>query len=674
MSRKSWIRSILCIVATLLCATAGAEDADDPLKALGLHVTGGAAPGYVDDRVCARCHLDVAKTYENMGMARSFYRAEPKHAIEDFSAEFYHGASQRHYSMELRDGRYVFRRHQVDPRGEKIHEVEQEVDWILGSGNHARTYVYRNPAGELFQIPIAWYTQDLEGNPIPGRWGMSPGYDNAFHMGLGRQVKRECMFCHNGYPDVPVGNDTAPEHVFPAELPEGTGCQRCHGPGEEHVALAFGDDLLGGDFLRDSIVNPARLPMREQNDVCYGCHMQPTVALSGIRRADRSTYSFRPGEKLADYMVHMDVEEEGRTQDERFEINHHPYRMEQSLCFTESPVGALGCLTCHDPHRKILPAERADHYRPVCLSCHTEVTDDHEHLAGQALDTVDCTSCHMPQRRPTDVPQVVMTDHKIQRTFDREAYLAPSKEIHPPVTDIVLLDPESVPNKASREVYRALASIKAGGTSEAHEWLIRHLPKSGIDDLIPQLTLAGALQQDGEYAAVRDQMLALAETHPESGSIFELLGVAQASLGDHAAAKQSFYRFIQLSPQNPVAHFNAAHTELGTNNVAGGLIGMERAVRLRPNMAVAWLYLGVAYQAIGRDAEALDAFERSMAIDPRTARPYLEAGRLLQAMQRADDARNLWRHGTRVVRDPSSLEAALAELGPAPTQATDASP
>ena len=40
----------------------------------------------------------------------------------------------------------------------------------------------------------------------------------------------KCMVCHNAYPDVERGSDLHGEaDLYPAELPEGIGCQRCHG-------------------------------------------------------------------------------------------------------------------------------------------------------------------------------------------------------------------------------------------------------------------------------------------------------------------------------------------------------------------------------------------------------------------------------------------------------------
>ena len=148
------------------------------------------------------------------------------------------------------------------------------------------------------------------------------------------------------------------------------------------------------------------------------CHLQPSVAIPGLRRFGKGDFSFRAGDPLSDHFVQVDVEEEGRAASERFEINHHPYRLQQSRCRTASGA-AFSCLTCHDPHQRVPETERAAHYRAACLTCHQDSPETH--AAGQN----DCVSCHMPKRRTQDVVRVVMTDHWIRRQPGGPELLAP---------------------------------------------------------------------------------------------------------------------------------------------------------------------------------------------------------------------------------------------------------
>jgi hypothetical protein len=225
-----WLALSLAWGVGALRAEPTPADPQEAYRALDIRVTQGASPGYVNDRTCTYCHAEKYRSYQAVGMAKSFYRPTSRPPIEDFEHNhFFHAPSQRHYELSLRDGEYWFRRWQLDDEGQPINPFETKVDWILGSGHHVRTYLYQNASGELYQLPLAWYSQ-------VGKWGMQPGYEGATHLGVSRQIRRGCMFCHNAYPDVPEGSDGYLEpHRFPNDLPEGTGCQRCHGPGDAHV-------------------------------------------------------------------------------------------------------------------------------------------------------------------------------------------------------------------------------------------------------------------------------------------------------------------------------------------------------------------------------------------------------------------------------------------------------
>ena len=94
--------------------------------------------------------------------------------------------------------------------------------------------------------------------------------------------------------------------TFPAQLPEGIGCQRCHGPGAEHVrkASSGADDA----DVRAAIVNPARLAPERKLEICLQCHLESTSRRLpySLRRYGRGLFSYRPGEPLEDYILHFD--------------------------------------------------------------------------------------------------------------------------------------------------------------------------------------------------------------------------------------------------------------------------------------------------------------------------------------------------------------------------------
>ncbi len=586
------------------------------LAALGIPVTVGAAPGYVADRACAVCHTDIARTYREKGMARAFFRPRPETDIEDFSAPpFFHAASGQTFQIVRLGNRLVFRRWQTDAAGRPIHRFETGVDWILGSGNNARTYLYRTPSGEMFQLPLAWYGK-------PGRWAMAPGYDRPDHDGILRQVRRECMFCHNAYPadpNAPAGSDdhNAP-HLFPESLPEGLGCQRCHGPGAEHIWLASG--AIGtADEIRASIFNPARLPKARQDEVCLTCHLQPSVILPGVRRFGQGDYSYHAGDPLDGYLIQVDVEEEGQRPDERFEINHHAYRLRQSRCFLESG-GAVGCLDCHDPHRVLPEAEMTAKVKDTCLGCHAAFASA---PAGHTSDTA-CASCHMPRRRTQDVVQAVMTDHLIQRGPGSPALLAPRAERDPTLIGVKILS--GVPPGPLAEVYRASAAVRSGGGAEAVDYLEKKLAEARPIEPEPWFDLAQGQLRLRRFAEADATLSALLARRPDNLLALEWLALARAAQGKLDDA-------IALTRQSLAGGSNRVEAEynLGRLLAAKGLNPeaeehLKRAVALRPNLAAGWFRLGEVQTALGRKDEALRSYERALEVDPNhaAARKVLE--------------------------------------------------
>ncbi|MEM1206894.1 MAG: tetratricopeptide repeat protein [Acidobacteriota bacterium] len=673
------------LLALLSAMVAVAESAPTPPRtartAMGFEVTAGAAAGYVDDRACAVCHGDLARSYSEVGMARAFAPAADARVIETYAeaplasmpshptaaelgkASYVHEPSGRHYQM-LRgdDGGITFRRWQVAADGDPIHLYERRVDWVLGSGHTSRTYLVHDPSGEMYQLPISWYTQD------GGHWAMAPGFEAADHLGLGRRVRRECMFCHNAYPEVPAGSDGYGQpHTFPTELPAGIGCQRCHGPGADHVEVAARGDF---DNLPATIVNPARLAPELRHQVCYGCHLQPSVALMGVRKFGRDDYSFRPGEWLHDFLVPMDPEAEGQDRSQRFEINHHAYRLEQSACFVASGA-QLGCTTCHDPHRKVPPAQRAAHYRRACQTCHQPDACDLERMTGDAraealaggIAADDCASCHMPRRRTQDVIHVVMTDHRIQRQPGGPELTAPLEKKVPVLISAELLVPEATPG-IDGEIYRTLPVVRSGGVDSAVDHLQGLLTGSSYGAAEPWFDLASGQLRLRRFDDAEASLLEALRRAPDHPQLREWQALASTARGRGDRALGILEPVLRERPGSPEARFNYGLMLLERGDDEAAARELEAAVALSPGRAVAWYHLGKARALLGRWKEAETAYRRALAIDPTHGRAAADLCLVLAgALGDVPDARRVLTHAVRGSGNPEPARAAARRLG-----------
>ncbi len=584
------------------------------------------AAAYVPDNTCAACHASKYASYQGVGMAQSMRRPRGEVLIEDFrNARFFHEPSQSYYEMAWKDGKLLFRRYQIDAGGQRINSIEQPVDWILGSGHRSRVYLYRTPSGEMFQLPIAWYTQEHA-------WGMAPGYDRADNDGITRPVRRECLFCHNAYPDVPPGSDThwMPQR-YPTALPEGTGCQRCHGPGGDHVRLAMSGESNAA--VRAAIVNPSRLPPALRDAVCFQCHLQPAVAMIGVRRFDRGDYSFRPGEALGSYILHVDIEEPGRPPAQRFEINHHAYRLRQSLCYIK---GGITCISCHDPHQPLKKDPRLANVVSVCLGCHQRHTESN-----------DCVKCHMPARRAQDVVHVVMTDHRIQRRPPPGDPVAPLAEHESHIDDVQFLDRAEVPEGPLGEVYRAVTILRAMPRNEAAtNFLSRHL--DATPSIVPHLDLIAAQLQQRHFRAALDLISALGDAAIRDPRLRDWRGTAEVGAGTTADGLADLRAAMEADPEIPEYQFNLAAILHRSGRDSEALPPLTRAVELRPNFTAAWIMRAETFTALGRRNEAMADLRRALAVDPRQSRAYAMLVTLLKESDQPAEAERWRKQGERV--------------------------
>src|SRR4051812_3975332 len=115
----------------------------------------GAPDGYTGSAACTRCHQAIAESYAQTGMARSFRSVPPDVRLTEFDVRpFQHQASRQTFTPRYSNGRNLVSRDQ-SLRGFEPYELS--VDYVLGSGNHAHSYLHRTATNELIEFPVSWY-------------------------------------------------------------------------------------------------------------------------------------------------------------------------------------------------------------------------------------------------------------------------------------------------------------------------------------------------------------------------------------------------------------------------------------------------------------------------------------------------------------------------------------
>ncbi|HEX4945841.1 MAG TPA: tetratricopeptide repeat protein [Blastocatellia bacterium] len=604
---------------------------------------------YAEPSSCASCHQAIAESYARSAMARTFGVVRSAEQFPELNGgNYFHAPSAQYFTLLAANKQPVLQRHQLSDDSKPINVFAAPINYWFGSGKHARSYISRTASNELIELPLTWYAENK------GYWAMSPGYDRADHAGFSRKLTYRCMSCHNGVMSLP--NPTWETGTrFPAQLPTGIDCQRCHGPGQAHVEAA--QQGFDSTRMRSAIVNPARLTPARQMEVCMQCHLETTTLKlpASLLRAGREVFSYRPGEPLENYILHFD---RAGKPSERFEFASAAYQLRKSACFKQSG-GKMTCTTCHNPHEPSDTPAAQQRYITVCQSCH-QTTLPKLIAARQHTTEQNCAACHLPKRHPADAIHTSVTDHFIQK---RPAPEPTGQRIEqhdgntsPYRGNVEFYYPTKLAQPAEQELYEALAQVKhdtnltaglpalsaaiarhapvqaefyfelaeayrrAGNMTQAVTWYEQASTRAAADWRIFLRfgTALTPLNQPPRAAAALDRAQTLASQEP---AILEAIASLLAQQGRWREAVAVLQSALALDPTAAPLHNAVGARLFQLNDVKGAEKAWREAVRLRPETATNTLNLANLLTHLGKFDEAKFFFQAAL----RSAPNYDEA-------------------------------------------------
>jgi len=278
---------------------------------------------------------------------------------------------------------------------------KDQVAFVYGSLWKQRYFT--KVGDDYFPLPAQWDVVHKKWLPYfvkPGTDWWAPFYpaDN-----MQRPTGPTCDGCHS------VGYDIKTKQVAEWNV----GCERCHGPGSEHVAHGS----------RENILNPAKMDYVAATDTCVQCHSQGRPLTNPIQEKYYDwPVGYRVGLQLGNFWQ-LEEHKLGETTFTHFpDGTAHKNRM-QGNDFVQSVMYRRGitCFSCHDVHGTENYAQLRKPADKLCLDCHapmslngphTATLEEHTHHKTDSPGS-QCVACHMPKIQTT-IPDVFVHAHTFE--------------------------------------------------------------------------------------------------------------------------------------------------------------------------------------------------------------------------------------------------------------------
>ena len=472
--------------------------------------------------VCATCHPKETEAYLGSFMGRSFGSPEkvPPGKVSDSQS----GSLMR---AEWRNGKMV------QSLSEDGLSAEYEIPYRIGAGKVG--YSYAAQVGDfLLESPASYFKKF--------GWDASPGFAGTEMLDFDRVLTNRCLFCHSN------ARGLSEDRALHGQQPNAIGCEACHGDPAEHLRRPSAG----------STVNPAKLSVRARESVCEQCHLE------GVARI------INPGKRLSDFTPGMDLEDTlaiyvAKQTSPDVKAVSQMEQLAASQCARQSG-GRLWCGTCHNPHGEA--GNRNSAIKAICSSCHAALSPaSHSKVS-------ECTSCHMPQRAPTDVAHAALTDHRI---LARPA-ITPPLPLGPPQEIEAWREP--APDFQQRDLglayFEAAADAKSGQLKDLARNRLSELPAAQQNEDSAVMAALGDLNlSSGHTAEAAASFRRASELDASSGRYAMLWGISLKQNEDPTGAERELRRAIEIDPSLERAYLelSALYTKEGKVREAKEVLG-----------------------------------------------------------------------------------------------------
>lgn len=597
---------------------------------------------YVGKEACRQCHQSIYDSFSHTGMGLSFDSATEKKTSAKFSEgniirDKYQNLS---YYPHLVNGGLAVTEFRLN-NSDTIFSRRERISYIVGSGQHTNSHII-NVNGYLYQAPCTYYTQSQQ-------WDLPPGFEGGFNSRFGRKIQQECMTCHNAYPGLVEGS----ENKYNA-VPKGIDCERCHGPASAHVKEKLSGKIVDAvNEIDYSIVNPAKLPIDRQLDVCQRCHIQGNAVVN----SGKSFFDFKPGMKLSEVMnVFMPVY---TTQPNEHIMASHAERMKMSKCFTSTIAAveadkanmqtlrpyknALTCVTCHNPHVSVRNTDD-EVFNNACKNCHVQNDEtkkkiSESHLICSASEkelkasSFNCVQCHMPVNNTIDIPHVRVHDHYIRKPVKAKDIKA-IKEF----AGIACINNKNPSRETVAEAwlnYYEKFNSQPAYLDSAEKYFLKNNSEISTNDfhlLIRHAYLKNDYSSIIKYVNAQkniDALLSKKDKLNVSAWTAYRIGEAMEATGQQLQAVKYYSVANDLAPFALDFKLKLAAAEASVNRVEDAMKHYREVITEQPKLASPYVSLGYLYLSYNKDVQLAEKYYlKALSLDPDQLQAIINLGAL----------------------------------------------
>ncbi|MDO8940648.1 MAG: tetratricopeptide repeat protein [Methylicorpusculum sp.] len=632
---------------------------------------------------CQQCHQAEFDAWQGSHHAMAMQEANERTVLGDFnnSTFNYYGIESTFFK---RDGEFMVR---TDGPDGKL--TDYPIKYTFGV-MPLQQYLIAFPGGRYQALGVVWDSRPkAEGGQ---RWfhlypDENIDYKDQLHWtGRYQNWNMQCAECHST--NLKKGYDAATDSYLTTFNEINVACEACHGPASQHVVWAKQDQppystdtdkglsvkleshwqndwiFAGSDAKFAHRVKPVN---ESAMNTCWACHARRLTLVESSTPGLPLEDSHRPA-----LLTQPTYYADGQQRDEDYTWGS----FRQSKMFQNG----VTCMDCHEPHALKLRAEG----NALCIRCHNAETFDTEkhHFHRPNSKGEQCMECHAPEQN------YMVIDGRHDHSFR-----LPRPDLSQSLGS---------PN-ACNQCHRDRKPEWAAATLDSwygKTWRERphygHVLHNGVTQGFKALPALIQLAQDiGKPAIVRATAINLSEPMMNQDLLITVrqwlkdsdpsvriaaLGLIEAvdpvnrilaaapllndpirgvrieafriladvpndqfpadNLKYRALAEQEYRAYLALNADWPSENVNLGNLEWRQGRLDAAIAAYQRALRLDPQFAGAYVNLADVYRQLGRDSEGEKYLRQGLSVLPKAADLHHALGLTLIRKANQTDALN----------------------------------